>query len=283
MAGERLRSEGWQVELVTTTAPGEATALARQAAATGSRVVFACGGDGTINEVVNGLAGGETALGVVRGGMGDVFAKEVALPRRPEAALRLLVEGEERRFDLGVAGGRYFLAMCGVGFDASVVLRVPERAKRLLGSTAYALWGALEILRFRSRRVALRLDGARQEADLYWLLLGNTRSYGGVIDITSGARVDDGLLDAYVFAGSGAAWVARTGLRLALKRQDGGSGVSFRRLRELTIETPGLPVQADGEPFGETPMRFAVAPAAVSVLLPRGAGAALFSAKESAG
>ena len=271
---------GWQVELLTTTAPGDGTRLAREAAAAGASVVFACGGDGTINEVVNGLVGGEAALGVIRGGMGDVFAKEVGMPRRPAAALRLLVEGDRRRFDLGVAGGRYFLAMCGVGFDASVVASVPADAKRRLGSTSYALWGGREALRYRNRNVALRLDGARSEVDLFWLLLGNTRSYGGVVDIAARARVDDGLLDAYVFEGSGLAWLAATALRIALWRQEGGRGVSYRRVSELTIETPGLGVQADGQPFGETPMRFTVAPAALSVLLPRGGGASLFGASE---
>src|SRR5207237_2489341 len=82
--------------------PGHATELARAAAASGVSVVFACGGDGTLNEVVNGLAGGDAAVGVLRGGMGNVFAKEIGVPKSPEMALRCLVDGERRRFDLGV-------------------------------------------------------------------------------------------------------------------------------------------------------------------------------------
>ncbi len=278
-AARTLRPEGWEVELKVTAGSGEATSLARDAAAAGAHVVFACGGDGTLNEVANGLAGGEAALGVIRGGMGNVFAKEIGVPRAPEAALRVLLDGERRRFDLGLAGERYFIAMCGVGFDAGVVRRVPGRAKRLAGSASYAVWGALEILSHRSRRTRLAVDGGTsEEIDLYWLLLGNTRSYGGVIDITAGARVDDGCLDAYVFAGGGLPWLLGTALRVATKRQDGGRGVGLRRLRELTIETVGLPVQADGEYLGETPMAFAVAAAALTVLLPPGGGGALFSA-----
>src|SRR3989304_1812539 len=105
-------------------APRRRPCGAREAAATGAAVVFACGGDGTLNEVANGLVGSESTLGALRGGMGNVFAKEGGVPRSPEAALRLLVEGERRRIDLGVAGtgdggqGRHFVLMAGVGFDA---------------------------------------------------------------------------------------------------------------------------------------------------------------------
>src|SRR5687768_15619252 len=101
----------WQVELKATRRAGHATELAAEASLSGKKVAFACGGDGTVNEVVNGLAGGSCALGLVRGGMGNVFAKEIGVPRRLEQALQLLVNGETRRFDLGMAGRRYFLLM----------------------------------------------------------------------------------------------------------------------------------------------------------------------------
>jgi len=271
----------WLVELVETAAPGDGVRRAAEASLSGASVVFACGGDGTINEVVNGLAGGNTALGVIRGGMGDVFAKEVRIPRDPEAALRLLLDGERRRFDLGRAGERYFLLMCGVGFDAGIVRRVPNAAKRRLGSASYALWALRQLLGYRARRTALHVNGEDYERDLFWLLLGNTRSYGGVLNITADAKVDDGLLDAYIFAGRGLPWRLLTLLRLALRRQRGARGVEFRRVNELAIDEEGLPVQADGEYLGETPMRFSVAPQALDVLLPPGAGSRLFSLTRS--
>ena len=291
-ATARLRDEGWEIDLLSTEGPVHAVDLAKAAAAAGSRVVFSCGGDGTLNEVVNGLAGTEATLAVIRGGTGNVFAKEVGVAKDPERALRVLTDGEERRFDLGVAGpsagsggasgrgGRYFLLMAGVGFDGSVVRRVPERPKRLLGTTSYVLWGAAEALRFRSRRTEIRLDGETRECELYWLLVGNTRSYGGVVDVTFRAVADDGLLDAYVFAGRGLPWVVRTGARIALRRQDGAAGVSFQRARRVEVLSPGLHVQADGEYFGETPMTFSVAPRALRVLLPRGGGRRILSGNE---
>jgi len=293
VAAGALRPAGWEVEVLSTDDVGHASVLAREAAAAGAAVVFASGGDGTANEVVNGLVGTETALGVLRGGTGNVFAKEVGIARAPEAALRLLVEGERRRFDLGLAQGplvlslanderesppgRHFLLMAGVGFDAKVVRHVPAGPKRLLGTTSYVLWGLRELARYHPSPARLRIDGHERDVDLFWLLLGNTRSYGGVIDITSRALADDRRLDAYVFAGRGLGWTLSTGLRIALGRQDGARGVWFHRVHELAVDTPGLPVQADGEYFGETPATFSVAPAALTILVPKGRAERLFS------
>jgi YegS/Rv2252/BmrU family lipid kinase len=280
-AAASLAGDGWQVDVASTDGSGHATGLAHQAAGRGAEVVFACGGDGTINEVLNGLVGTPAALGVIRAGMGDVFGKEAGVPRRPENALRVLLTGQRRRFDLGVietsAGKRHFLCMAGAGFDADVERRVPRGAKRRLGSTAYAVWAVADLPRYRPTPVQVEIDGTLHECDLYWLLAGNTRSYGGIVDITSQAVVDDGLLDAYLFAGQGPVWLAATALRLAVRRPQGGRGVSFQRIRRLELTTPGLPLQADGEYLGESPATISVAPACLDVLLPAGKAARLFS------
>jgi diacylglycerol kinase (ATP) len=275
-AASSMAAEGWQVDITITEAVEHALDIAREAATVGTSVVFACGGDGTINEVANGLARTDTALAVLRGGMGNVFAKEFGISRAPEAALRVLAEGERHRFDLGCANQRYFLLMAGIGFDADVVRFVPRKPKRLLGSTSYAIWGIWDLFRYRARDVELKLDGVERWAKLYWLLLGNTRSYGGILNITGQARVDDGLLDAYVFEGGGPGWLAATAARLALHRQDGGRGVTFQCAREVQVVTPGIPVQVDGEYICDTPARFSVEPAALDVLLAPGKAEAVF-------
>jgi diacylglycerol kinase (ATP) len=276
-AAAAYRASGWEVDLRATEAAGHARSLAAEAAASGSRVVFACGGDGTINEVVNGIASTPSALAVLRGGMGDVFGKEVRVPRDALSALRVLTDGEEHRIDLGMANERYFLLMAGVGFDGEVVRRVPPGPKRWIGSTAYVLWATAALARYRARQVEVVFEDEKRSMELYWLLLGNTRSYGGVLNITGHALADDGLLDGYTFCGHGLGWAARTAARIAVGRQDGSAGVSFFRTADLEVLTPGLPVQADGEYFGETPMRFGVAPRALSVLAPKGALHALLS------
>jgi YegS/Rv2252/BmrU family lipid kinase len=281
---------GWEVEVQATEGPAHAISLAREAANAGAEAVIACGGDGTVNEVVNGLAGTPAALVVARAGTGNVFGKEVQVPRRIERALQVLSQGRRYEFDLGYAEGdgvsvdagpgaerdpkrRYFLLMAGIGFDGAVVRRVPTGPKRLLGTASYVIWGAAEALRFKQRSVGLRLDGVESAVDLYWMLLGNTRSYGGVADVALGAIADDGLLDAYVFSGGGIRWLIGMGARIALKKHGEAPGVSFTTVRTASIEAPGLQVQADGEYFGETPMWFGVEPLALGVLLMPGAAA----------
>ncbi len=101
-----------------------------------------------------------------------------------------------------------------------------------------------------------------------------------MLDVTFRAVADDGLLDAYVFAGRGLPWLVSTGVRIVLKRHEGAAGVSFRRVRDVEVLTPGLDVQADGEYFGATPMAFSVAPRALSVLVPPGRGDRLLSRPE---
>jgi diacylglycerol kinase (ATP) len=105
MAAAWLESQGWEPTIEPTGARGHATALAREAAESGCDVVVGCGGDGTVNEIVNGLAGSETALAVIRGGTANVWAKEAGIPRDPLAAVRLVSEGRRRRMDLGVVEG----------------------------------------------------------------------------------------------------------------------------------------------------------------------------------
>jgi diacylglycerol kinase (ATP) len=279
-----LEGRGWQAELISTEQKGHATDLARQAAQEGLDAVVACGGDGTVNEVANGLALSDTALAVIRGGTANVWAKEVKIPRDPLQAVRVVCEGDRRRIDLGLAepsagvgGGRYFLLMAGVGLDGHIVSRVPDELKQRLGAAAYITHGLREALRYRSSETAVIIDGETLSVDLCWLLVGNTRSYGGVVNVTHGARADDGLLDVYVFAGHGVWRMAAHGLRVLARRHDRAPKVLFRRARTVELPAPcALPVQIDGDYLGLAPLAVRVAPGALLVLVPPGLESPLF-------
>jgi YegS/Rv2252/BmrU family lipid kinase len=269
---------GWDVSLQATASAGHATELAREAAQAGLDAVVACGGDGTVNEVANGLAGSQTTLAVVRGGTANVWAKEARLPKRPDAAVRLLAEGEVRAVDLGRAlwpapqgdGERYFLLMAGVGLDAAIVREVSDTLKRRLGAGAYVLHGVQRSLTYRSVPTELSADGADLSVGLYWLLVGNTRSYGGLLDLTHLALADDGLLDACLLRKGGILRLAWLLPWVLLRRHHRRPEIRYQHVRSFDVRTAGLPVQIDGEYLGETPMRFDVAPAALRVLVPPG-------------
>jgi diacylglycerol kinase (ATP) len=243
-------------------------------------VVVACGGDGTIHEVVNGLAGSDAVLAVIPGGTANVWVKDARLPRRPLEAARIIDAGRCRRIDLGLiewegpdgrqAERRYFLLMAGVGLDAHVVARVSQGWKRRLGAGAYVLTAAREALFYRSQPVELELDGReRLNLRLGWMLAGNTRCYGGVKRIASRALADDGLLEILVFPGHNLLRATGYGLAVLAGRHYGVPGVTYRQAAEVEVAGPSsLPVQADGEFVGHTPLRLRVVPGALQVLTP---------------
>ena len=283
---ERVREaiealDGWETELQATEAAGHAIELAREAAARGLDAVVACGGDGTVNEVANGLAGSPTALAVVRGGTANVWAKEARLPRDPAGAVRLLAEGELRTVDLGRAGDRYFLLMAGIGFDATIVRRMSGVLKRRLGAAAYLIQGLRCVLTYRTVRAELSADGDPQSDGLYWLLLGNTRSYAGVLNLTHQARADDGKLDLCLLRRGGLLRLAWLAPWVLMGRHHRRAHVLYQQVTSLEVTTPGLPVQVDGEYLTETPLRFEVAPGALRVVVPRGVRNPLFGGVRS--
>jgi diacylglycerol kinase (ATP) len=290
-AAARLRGAGWETSLEVTQTPGDATKLARRVALAGWDAAVACGGDGTVNEVVNGIAGSETALAVIPSGTANVWAKEVRIPRDAVAAAEAIVSAETRRVDLGLAlrpsdGGaeperRYFLLMAGIGIDAHVLSVTPGEAKRRLGAASYVVKGVGEVIRYRSQPVSVRLDDQEMLLDLTWMLAGNTRSYGGVVNVAGDALADDGLLDVYAVEGHGWRRAAAIVLRVLIGRLAGARGVVSRRVRSIELPpSPAFPMQVDGDYLGPTPVRIVVEPRALSVMVPRGLRSPLFSETE---
>ena len=274
VAAAPLRDRGWTVDIESTAYRGDATRLARDAASAGMGVVVACGGDGTVREVANGLAGTETALGVIPAGTANVWAKEARLPRHAETAFQLLPRLRAVNVDTGVLNGEHFLLMCSVGFDAATVRDLDaSRSKRYFGRYAFAAKGAIEAVTAEPVFVRTTVDGETLERELLMAVAGNTRLYGGVLQLTRRARMDDGLLDLVLFSGDDLgrklALTARA-LRGQLERDasNGVEGVDYLRGAAIRIETESpMPVQADGEYVGETPVELSLARQSLRVLM----------------
>jgi YegS/Rv2252/BmrU family lipid kinase len=264
------RAAGWDVTIATTQQENHATELARDAAARGVDVIIVNGGDGTINETINGIAGTATALAVLRGGTANVWAGEIRMDRDPVKAMHQITRGERRRIDVGRADGRCFLLMAGIGFDADIVPGVSRRLKRFIGPFAYIAAGVIAVFRAKDRTARVRIDDAESDLPLYWMLVSNTRSYGGITDIMYRAEADDGLFDVGVMRRGGPWRIVVDGIRVLLKRHERSPNIEYVKARSVAIETPGLPVQLDGEFWGTTPMRFEVWPEAVTAIVPAG-------------
>ena len=176
--------------------------------------------------------------------------------------------------DLGRAGAgqekRYFFLMAGVGLDGQIAASLPLGVKRYLGASAYAVTAVRESLRFRGQPVRLLLDGEPYDTRLMMMVVGNTRNYAGVAQVTARACANDGLLDVCLFPGEGPLDIIAHTLRVLAKAHLRASSVLYRRVRRVELpEESVLPVQLDGDFCPTYPTVFEVAPAALTVMLPR--------------
>jgi len=267
-----LSDAGIRVMLAETVAPGDAERLAREAATRGARVVVTAGGDGTIAEVANGIAGSDTLLGVIPTGTANVFAHELGLPFAPAAIAASLAAARTRTVLPGLARfadgrERLFLQMLGVGFDAAVVAALDTALKRRIGKGAYVVETLRQLAAWRFPRLALALDGAPAEAAQVIATKG--RFYGGRFVIAPGASPDRPGLVACLFE-QGGLWAALlAGLALPLGLVPRLPGFAARPVGRLDVlGPPGLPVQADGDLIGRTPVTVGAMAASLEVIVP---------------
>lgn len=268
-----FRQAGWDVHLKRTTAPGDATTMAREAVDSGCDIVVVAGGDGTVNEALQGLAGQQrTALAVLPGGTVNVWATELGAGQRLDELAAEIARGRRRVVDLGLVNDRYFLMMASAGFDAKASAEVKgslmKELKRKAGPLAYVVSALRTAFNFHPREVVVDIDGERVSGSLLMLIAGNTRLYGGVAEITYQARADDGLLDIVVLNGKGPFDLLRRGWSILRRQHHGDRAIVYRQARKAVLDpTPPLQLQADGEDIGFTPATFAVVPSALEVIV----------------
>jgi diacylglycerol kinase (ATP) len=273
------RDRGWQVHIAPTTVPGDATTKATQAANAGYHAVVAAGGDGTVNEVVNGLIGTKTAMGVLPLGTVNIWAREMGLSMDMLKAAASLAESQLAQIDVGRAGDRYFLLMAGIGFDAAVTATVSLSAKRQLGAIAYIKQAIQIAWNFRGVRLKLRIDGKRVRGKILMIVIGNSQLYGGVLKLTAHATIDDGLLDICVIKGQGMLSAPRRLISIFARHYNRDPLVQYYQGKQIEIRGQlgkALPVQVDGDYLGTTPMSFQVVPRSLWILVPPNADRSLW-------
>jgi len=264
-------------DVMVTQGPGDAEKAAREAAQ-GDRYdsVLVAGGDGTVNEVINGLLAGRSALplGLIPLGTQNVLAHELGLPASAglQATAAILQAGRTRAIDIGRAGERHFALMAGFGFDAQVVREVLRPVKELIGPAAYAFATVGALARCRSSSLRLTLDDEEIRSEAYLVVVANAASYAyRQIKLAPFAALDDGWLDVCVFerapterfgfAGQLMAVLARRHLRDPRVRY-------YRAKRIKIVSDPPIQGQWDGETGGMTPLAISILPHAVSVFVP---------------
>jgi diacylglycerol kinase (ATP) len=249
LAERVLRAAGVEVATALTSRAGHAKDLARQAVAEGYDVVFAWGGDGTINEVAGALAFTNTALAIVPAGSGNGLARALGLPADAASAFRHALAHGERRIDTGTMAGRFFVNLAGVGLDADVAWRYNRRVGGRRGSLPYVLFAIRSGLTYESLEYQITLDGHATLERALLIAVANSAEYGNGAIVAPGAVPDDGRLDVVVVRDRrlvgrlAGAWRLLNGSLLR------DPGVLRRCARHVAIETdPPLRFHVDGEP-----------------------------------
>lgn len=264
----RLQKITRNVVIKTTLGPGDAEAQAERAVEQGYKTIVAAGGDGTVNEVVNGIGTAPVRLGILPMGTVNVFALELGIPFGLAAAWKIVRDGHVRNIDLASANGHFFVQMAGIGFDAQVVKENSHTTKRVLGPLSYLLT-ATKVSVARAPRLHVFTHG-KQVAEGSFVLVGNGRFYGGPFSIFKDADQQDGLLDVCVFRGSDPLSIIRY-LRGALFGSVSRfSDVHYFKAKTLEVEANrDVPLEVDGEVVGHSPVKFAVKHQKLHVLAPK--------------
>ena len=280
-----LSRHGWHVTYRETQEAGQATQLTRQAVLNGAQVVIAAGGDGTINEVVNGLVNTNVSLGVLPVGTTNVWALQMGIPAlnpvHPETpvikliayrkllldAARVLVEGRTVAVDVGYISGRYFLMWAGIGLDAKILESVSPQEKKTLGSWAY-MFNAIGLTsRATGSDISLEMDGEKVNTKSPLVIVSNIQLYGGIMAIGAKALLNDGKLDVCIFKGNGFFTFVQHAINVLSHRHLNDPKVEYYQCSKITLESSlPLPVHTDAERFTETPVTIQTLPSSLKVI-----------------
>jgi lipid kinase YegS len=243
-----VRERGHFVEILTTFERGDASALAAEAAARGVDVVAAVGGDGTVNEVVNGLDGYDVPLGIIPLGTANDFARQVGIPPDADHAMDVILQRKPRRLDSASMNGRRFLNVSTGGVGAEATAETPSDAKEALGPVAYAIAGVRKFADFRPQHASFVADGFAFEGEFLTFAVGLTRAAGGGALVTPRASMTDGLLDLCIVEAMTRGDFARTMLKLKRGEHLGQPGVRYVQLHSVQIDSRmPISVNVDGE------------------------------------
>lgn len=277
-----LASGGIEAELAETKGPGHATEIAQRATEEGRQLVIACGGDGTLNEVVNGLAvsqnGHRVPLALLPGGTANILAKELDIPWDIPSAAKRLIGGQVKDIALGLATPlnepekkKYFLSVAGAGPDGMIVYSVDLELKAKVGILAYWYEGVREVFRYKFQHFAVVVNGEKIDSSL--VIVGRTKNYGGPFKITTQA-------DLYKDQFEVLALTTQSGFRylsylpsLWFDKLRGTKGVYFLKSDSVICEPlPTVPnpvyAQIDGESLARLPVEFRIVPRALKLLVP---------------
>jgi diacylglycerol kinase (ATP) len=273
---ELLGARGMTFDSIATTGPGHAGEIARQEVDRGAELILVAGGDGTINEVVNGMAFSDVPLGVLPAGTANVLACELGIGKSMERAADALADSVLERVALGLItrgaddARRYFLLMAGAGLDADIVFHLNTRTKEVFGKAAYWI-GGFSKLGQRIPEFTVEAEGRVFRAS--FALLSRVRNYGGDLEIAPTISLLDDEFEMVLFEGESSLDFLKYMLSVVAHQQQSMRGITILRTRQAAFSAAqgqSIHLQVDGEHVGVAPARVEIVPNALTLLVPPG-------------
>jgi diacylglycerol kinase (ATP) len=248
--------------------PGHAKTLAESAVKSGEfDVIIAAGGDGTIGEVIGGVRDSGIPLGIIPIGTANVLAIEIGLKLTPEAVAQAIAYGQLSKLHLGQMNERVFFLMASSGYDSRVVESVSPSIKKLVGKGAYALAGLKEII--RAKESALRVNVEGVEYDASWVIVSNSRFYGGKFLLAPDTEISAPGFSVILFRGRGAIGILFDLWTVFIGRTRQSSRVRVVNGSKVTVSSKNeVPIQADGDLAGVLPANISSLPYSLDLIIP---------------
>ncbi len=261
-------------EIKVTVEPGDAKRFAQDAATDEFELIVAAGGDGTLNEVVNGLAEGDskTRVGIVPLGTGNDFGRSIGLPTKVDDSLEIIMRGHTKPIDIVRVTSdqvRYFVNVSAGGFSGLVDEKLTPEIKQAWGPLAYLRCAAAALPDLRAYETTLVFDDAETiSMNLYNVIVANGRFVAGGIPVAPEAIINDGLVDVFLIAEKPKAELTMHVAQILLGKHMGNDAIVYRRAAKLAVNSePGMWFNVDGELVGNEPAVFEVMPGAMQFIV----------------
>jgi YegS/Rv2252/BmrU family lipid kinase len=275
-----------KAEFYMTKKQKDAIDIAKKAAKSGRYdVIVASGGDGTVNEVINGIMlsgrSNKQKFAIIPLGTENVLCQETGIPFDSFEAAKLIVKGKTMKMDIGMVNSgnsksekRYFVLMAGIGFDAHVATKVQPLLKRMIGSAAYSFAAWNELFKYKHSDITVDIAGLggkkkKKTVKGSFVVVGNTKLYGAMLKIAATANITDGLLDVCIFKGKDIVSFMRYALGTLTARHIQFSDIEYHKAKKVKVSSsPKVLCHVDCEVIGNTPIEVSVVPKAIKLIVP---------------
>jgi len=256
-----------KIDVKRTKKAEHATSIARDSKEYNTIIV--AGGDGTINEVINGIKNFKTKIGIIPLGSENVMAKELNIPLKLKKACEIILKGKTKEVDIGVANKKRFIFVSGIGFDAKAISNIRPKLKQLIGKHSYTVAGFKTLFEHQPKELNIKIDNEKEIIKGYFAVVSNTKKYGGNLLITPDAKIDDGFLDLCVFKNKDVLSMMIYLLSARVGQIKSITGIKHYKIKSAKITSKEKVLfHRDAEIGGTTPVNISILPKRIRLFVP---------------